>query len=31
MLLLVTNKGLEKTLAKWLGETRLERGWFGEN
>ena len=30
-LLLVTGKGLERALVKWLGETRLKRGWFREN
>jgi len=27
----VTGKGLERALAKWLGETGLKRGWFREN
>lgn len=30
-LLPTTGKGLERALAKWLGETGLTKGWFGEN
>jgi hypothetical protein len=30
-LLLINGKGLKRALARWLGETGLARGWFGEN